>query len=60
MDEAFPVNAQRLLNVDMCWSNVVTSVDVILTLNQRDMNFDSKLMSTLQQRSKGINVEKTN
>ena len=42
---------KRCFNVDICWNNVVTSVNVIWTLNQRHVvNFDSMLKLTLKKR----------
>ena len=39
-----PANSQRWLNVDICWKNVATSINVISTLIQRRfVNVDSSI-----------------
>ena len=51
LDVIYPANTQRWFNVDICWNNVATSVNVISTLIQRRfVNVDSSIK---------INVETT-
>ena len=47
--DTHPVNTQRRFNVDVCWNNVATPVNVIFTLTQRRFfNVDLSIKFTVE------------